>query len=64
MATKTNYNLGLVKFKLRKYKEAKSYLEKALILYKQRKWDSKSIYQLLNSIEDTVDSKPRSAHNP
>ena len=64
MATKTNYNLGLVKFKLKKNTEAKVYLKKALVLYKQRKWDSKSIYQLLNSIGDTVDSEPTSAHNP
>lgn len=30
MTTKTNYNIGLVKYKLRKYKEAKPYLERHL----------------------------------
>jgi len=63
MATETNYNLGLVKFKLKKYKEAKLYLEKALVLYKQRKWDCENIYQMLNCISDMVDNKPKSAPN-
>jgi len=61
MATEVNYNLGLVKYKLRKYKEAKPYLEKALVLYKQRKWDYQNINNLLNNIADYNDSKPIAA---
>ncbi len=61
MATKANYYLGLARFKLKNYKEAKLYLKNAIILYKQRKWDCENIYQLLNNISDTFEVKPHSA---
>ncbi len=61
MTTKTNYYLGLAKYKLKKYGESKSYFEKALVLYKQRKWDNKKILQYLNQIADAIENKPTSA---
>ena len=63
MTTETNYNLGLAKFKLKKYKEAKPYLKKALVLYKQQKLECNGIYLLLNNIEEITNTEPLSANN-
>jgi len=62
-STQANNNMGIVKYKLEKYNDAKPYLEKALILYKQRKLDCKNINRLLNNIADTDENKPLSSPN-
>ncbi|OQX99602.1 MAG: hypothetical protein B6I20_09775 [Bacteroidetes bacterium 4572_117] len=58
--TQTTFNLGLAKYKLKKYTEAKPYFKKAIILYQQQKWDCEKIHQYLNSIANHTDSKPMS----
>lgn len=62
-STQANNNMGIIKYKQGKYNEAKPYLEKALTLYKQRKWDCKNISRLLNNIADTDENKPLSSPN-
>ena len=59
--TKAGYWLGLVKYKLEKYKDAKILLQKTLIRYKRYNWDCKEIFRMLENIENTQANKPVSA---
>lgn len=52
MTTKTSYHLGVLKFKLGKFKEAKFYLKKARIRYERWNWDLSNIDLLLENIEN------------
>ena len=61
MTTKTSYWLGVVKYKLMKYKAAKILLENALIRYKRYDWDCKEILRMLDNIDNAQGNKPVSA---
>jgi len=56
MTTKSSYYVGVTKFKLEKFKEAKFYLEKALVRYERWKdiksldWNGADIYKYLDNI--------------